>query len=65
MRLLTSYDRMALDLVCKQEINSEDTRFFTEYGNNQYFFCSADCKRAFDDHPDHYIREQARKDLHL
>jgi len=56
---------MALDLVCKQEINSEDTRFFTEYGNNQYFFCSADCKRAFDDHPDHYIREQARKDLHL
>lgn len=42
---------------------NEETRFFTEYNNSEYHFCSAECKRAFDDHPDSYIRQQAKEDL--
>ncbi len=56
---------MALDLVCKMEVNSEETRFFSDYDNKQYFFCSAECKRAFDDHPDTFIKRQAEEDLKL
>ncbi len=53
---------MARDLVCKLEA-SEDSRFFSEYGNDTYYFCSAECKRKFDDHPDTFIREDARTKL--
>jgi Cu+-exporting ATPase len=53
---------MAQDLVCRCEVNSDDTRFFTEYDQKQYYFCSAECKRKFDDHPDRYIQQQAREE---
>lgn len=54
---------MSKDLVCGAEVDSESDRYFSDYGNDQYFFCSPECKRKFDDHPDHYIREHARRDL--
>lgn len=53
---------MALDLVCKMQI-ADDSRFFSEYGNDTFFFCSPECKRKFDDHPDTYIREDAQQKL--
>jgi YHS domain-containing protein len=53
---------MARDLVCKMEA-TEDSRFFSEYGNDTFYFCSADCKRKFDDHPDMFIREDAGERL--
>jgi YHS domain-containing protein len=56
---------MAKDLVCRRDVNDEETRYFTEYNEGKYFFCSAECKRAFDDHPDRYIQKQAKEDLHL
>ena len=55
--------RMAEDLVCGREIDQENTRFFTEYDGGMYYFCSAECKREFDDHPDSFIQENARKQL--
>jgi YHS domain-containing protein len=56
---------MAQDLVCRREVNADDTRFFTEYDNKKYFFCSAECKRTFDDHPDGYVQQHAKEDLNL
>jgi YHS domain-containing protein len=56
---------MTQDLVCGQRVNGDDTRFFTEYNDNKYYFCSAECKRAFDDHPDRYIQRRAKDDLGL
>jgi YHS domain-containing protein len=53
---------MTRDLVCKTEA-SEDSRYFTEYGNDTFYFCSAECKRQFDDHPDDFIRADARETL--
>jgi YHS domain-containing protein len=55
---------MARDLVCRRDVE-EDTRFFTEYDNNKYSFCSPECKRAFDDHPDRYIQQHAKEELNL
>jgi YHS domain-containing protein len=53
---------MTRDLVCKTEV-SDDSRFFSEYGNDTFYFCSPDCKRAFDDHPDTFIRDDVRERL--
>lgn len=53
---------MTRDLVCKMEA-SEDSRYFTEYANDTFYFCSAECKRKFDDHPDTFIREDAQEKL--
>lgn len=56
---------MAQDLVCGMEVSSEETRFFTDYNGDMYYFCSAECKRGFDDHPDRYIQEKAKQELGL
>jgi YHS domain-containing protein len=53
---------MAKDLVCGMEIDSEETRFFTDYNDGMYYFCSAECKRSFDDDPDTYIQEKAKQE---
>jgi Cu+-exporting ATPase len=53
-----------MDYVCGAEV-SEDSRFFSEYDNKTWYFCSAECKRKFDDHPDHYIRERTTRMLGL
>lgn len=51
------------DLVCGMTVDEEQPRFTTEYDGKSYAFCSAECKRQFDDHPDGYIRAKARERL--
>jgi YHS domain-containing protein len=51
------------DLVCGIQITEEKPRFFSDYGGRVYPFCSPECKRKFDDHPDHFIQEEARRAL--
>jgi YHS domain-containing protein len=63
--LLTRFrpTRMALDLVCRMDVDySGNSRYFSEYGEKKYFFCSAECKRKFDDHPDAFIQQKAKED---
>jgi len=55
--------RVEKDLVCGDEVNRDGARFFSEYGGQTYYFCSAECKRAFDDHPDRHIRRDAHERL--
>jgi YHS domain-containing protein len=52
-----------IDLVCGMTVEEETPRFFTEYNGRVYPFCSAECKRKFDDHPDAYIQENAKREL--
>jgi YHS domain-containing protein len=56
---------MPRDLVCQQDVAGEGNRYFTDYGGEMYYFCSPECKRKFDDHPDHYVRERAKNELGL
>ncbi len=53
---------MTRDLVCQMEVDP-DSRYFTEYGTDTYYFCSPECKRKFDDHPDNFIREDVRSKM--
>ena len=51
------------DLVCGAAIESENPKFFSEYDGRTYPFCSPECKRQFDDHPDHFIQKHAKEEL--
>jgi YHS domain-containing protein len=46
-------------------MTEENPRYFSEYDNRKYPFCSAECKRKFDDHPDYFIHEEAKRALGL
>lgn len=55
---------MRLDLVCRADVeDSDQPRYFSEYNGTTYPFCSAECKRKFDDHPDAFIQQKAKEDL--
>ncbi len=54
---------MATDFVCGAEVQQDDARFFSDYDNKTWYFCSPECKRKFDDHPDHFIRERTTRQL--
>ena len=46
---------MVRDVVCGMDIQAETAADSSEYRENVYYFCSSDCKRAFDQDPEHYL----------
>jgi PKD repeat protein len=44
-----------VDVVCKMEIDKRTAEFTSEYKGTTYYFCSADCKKEFDENPEKYI----------
>jgi YHS domain-containing protein len=53
------------DLVCGSPVDSDSPQFFSDYDGRIYPFCSPECKRKFDDHPDQFIQKRAKEDLGL
>jgi len=51
------------DLVCQMQITEEKPKYFSDYDGRMYPFCSAECKRKFDDHPDTFIQQHAKEEL--
>jgi YHS domain-containing protein len=39
---------MAIDPVCKMEVDEETTKYISEYKGKKYYFCTLDCKEEFD-----------------
>jgi Cu+-exporting ATPase len=48
-------DRMAIDPVCKMEVDENTAVATSEYKGNTYYFCAVGCKRAFDENPEKYL----------
>jgi len=46
---------MALDPVCKMEIDEKTSEYKTEYKGKTYYFCAPGCKRTFEENPEKYI----------
>jgi YHS domain-containing protein len=46
---------MAIDPVCKMEVDEKTAKFKTEYKGETYYFCSPGCKKAFEENPEEYI----------
>jgi YHS domain-containing protein len=46
--------KMAIDPVCKMEVDEKTARFKTEYKGETYYFCAPGCKKAFEEKPEEY-----------
>lgn len=51
---------MATDPVCGMKIDKERTKYKTVYKGKIYYFCSLQCKEAFERHPETYLNSGPR-----
>ncbi len=56
---------MTRDPVCGMQMEEKDAAGKTDYKGRTYYFCSADCKAAFEKEPQRYAGEDTpRKSPH-
>lgn len=48
---------MAIDPVCKMDVDEDAAKFKTAYKGETYYFCAPGCKKAFEENPEEYIEE--------
>lgn len=46
---------MAIDPVCKMEVDEKKAQFISEYKGIRYYFCAPGCKRKFEKEPEKYL----------
>jgi YHS domain-containing protein len=46
---------MAIDPVCKMQVDEKKPPATSEYKGKKYYFCAVGCKRAFDMDPEKYL----------
>jgi len=49
---------MAIDPVCKMEVDERTVKFKTEYKGAKYYFCAPGCKKAFEENPEEYVGQE-------
>ena len=47
---------MAIDPVCKMNVEEKTAKFRSEYKGKTYYFCAPGCKKAFDTEPEKYLK---------
>jgi YHS domain-containing protein len=47
---------MALDVVCKMQVNEKTAKWKSEYKAKTYSFCSQVCKQEFDKNPEKFAK---------
>jgi len=53
-------DLMAIDPVCKMEVEESKAAATSEYKGRKYYFCAVGCKKAFDQNPEKYLAEEKK-----
>ena len=43
---------MAVDPICKMEVDPKTSKWKSSYNGKEYYFCSPGCKKAFDKNPE-------------
>ena len=46
---------MAIDPVCKMDVDPKSAAAQSEYNGTTYYFCAPGCKKAFDKYPEKYL----------
>jgi YHS domain-containing protein len=46
---------MAIDPVCKMQIDENKAVSTSEHKGKKYYFCAVGCKKAFDQNPEKYL----------
>jgi len=52
---------MAIDPICKMEVDEETAEFTSEHEGKMYYFCAAGCKSAFEEDPGKYMSEESEE----
>lgn len=47
---------MAIDPVCKMQVDEQKNAGTSEYKGKTYYFCAPGCKRKFDADPEKYLK---------
>ena len=47
---------MAVDPVCKMDVDEATAKFTSEYKGKTYYFCAPGCKRLFEKNPEAYLK---------
>ena len=55
---------MAKDPVCSMLVDPKSAAGKSEYQGKTYYFCSAGCKKAFDQEPQRYVEPQEHSSEH-
>ncbi len=45
---------MAIDPVCKMNVDERTTQYKAEHKGKVYYFCAPGCKKAFEENPERY-----------
>lgn len=51
---------MAIDPVCKMEVEEAKAVATSEYKGKAYYFCAVGCKRNFDQNPEKYLADEKK-----
>ena len=51
---------MAIDPVCKMQVDEKKAPATSEYKGKKYFFCAMGCKKAFDQNPEKYLAQKSK-----
>lgn len=55
---------MAIDPVCKMEVEEATAQWTSEYEGKTYYFCAPGCKASFDENPEQYVSEAGGEEMH-
>jgi YHS domain-containing protein len=51
---------MAIDPVCKMQVDEKKAAATSEYKGKKYYFCAVGCKKAFDAKPEKYLAGKSK-----
>jgi len=49
---------IAIDPICKMEVDTTTAELYTDYKGNRYYFCAPYCKEKFEENPEEYIEQE-------
>ena len=52
---------MAVDPVCKMDVDENTAQYKTEHKGKTYYFCAPGCKKAFEENPEKFIVDVEEK----
>ena len=55
---------MAIDPVCKMEVDEDTAKWKSEYKGKTYYFCAPGCKASFDQAPEKYLEGEGGSGMH-
>ncbi len=59
-KLMEGGERMAIDPVCKMQVDEKKAAATSDYKGKKYYFCSVGCKKAFDEKPEKYLAGKSK-----